>query len=86
MKHFLEVSDLSQISSPMLTEDKSTFSTGDELVITVSGHREQIVVLIDSINRERVFKGWCYLGLRGLDDLSISNVLNKNISQKGAEG
>jgi len=77
MKHFLEVSDLSQISSPMLTEDKSTFSTGDELVITVAGHREQIVVTIDSINRDRVFKGWCYLGLI-LPDINAV----KNISQQ----
>lgn len=74
MKHFLEVSDLTQISSPMLTEDKSTFSTGDELVITVTGHREQIIVTIENINRERVFKGWCYLGLRLPDINKLENI------------
>ena len=77
MKHFIEVEDLSQVSSPMLTEDKTTFSTGDELILSVAGHRDQVSAIITSINREQVFKGWCYLGL-GLPD--IKKV--ENISQQ----
>lgn len=74
MKHFIEVSDLTQVSSPMLTEDKTTFSTGDELVLSIPGHRDQISATITSINRERVFKGWCYLGLMLPDINKVENI------------
>ena len=74
MKHFIEVENLSQVSSPMLTEDKTTFSRGDELVLSVSGHRDQVSATITSINRERVFKGWCYLGLRLPDINKLENI------------
>ena len=77
MKHFIEVNDLSQISNPMLTEDKTTFSQGDTLVLSVPGHRDQLEATITSINRERVFKGWVYLGIKLPD---INDV--KNISQQ----
>lgn len=74
MKHFLEVADLTQVSSLMLTEDKTTFSTGDELVLSVPGHRDQVSATITSINRERVFKGWCYLGLMLPDINKVENI------------
>ena len=71
MKHFITLTpeQFSDLESPMLTEDSTTFSKGDDLVITIEGTREQETVTISSINREKVFKGWCYLGLTGIDDI-----------------
>ena len=83
MKHFIEIEPDQEITSPMLTEDKTTFSAGDELVVTVKGHREQAILNITSVNRERVFKGWVYLGLTGIDD--IKDLFTRNASQQGEQ-
>lgn len=71
MKHFITLTpeQFVELDSPMLADDKTTFSKGDELVIEVEGTRDQSVVTISSINREKVHKGYCYLGLTGIDDL-----------------
>lgn len=74
MKHLIEVQDLSQVSSPILTEDQTTFSTGDTIIFSVPNHRDQVEAEITSINRERVFKGWCYLGLRLPDIKAVHNI------------
>jgi len=74
MTHLIEVADLTQLSSPLLTEDKTTFSTGDILILSVPNHRDQVEATITSINRERVFKGWVYLGLRLPDIKDVKNI------------
>lgn len=84
MKHFIEIEPDQDITSPMLAKNKPTFSAGDELVVTVKGHREQAVLGISSVNREKVNHGWVYLGITGIDD--IKNLFTKNLSQTGAEG
>lgn len=76
MQHFLDLpeSEYSNIKSPLLTPDKTTYSEGDSLVVSMQSHREQMTLQISSVNRERIFKGWCYLGLKGIDDVKDAGI------------
>lgn len=71
MKHFLELTpeQFADIDSPFLTLHKSTYSQGDELVISVKDHREQVILTISKVVTEKVNGKWCYLCLTGIDDL-----------------
>lgn len=82
MKHFITIEPEQTIESPMLAQDDN-FEPGDELVVTVKGQRTQIILNITTVSRERVFKGWCYLGLTGIDDLH--NLFTRNLSQEGEQ-
>jgi hypothetical protein len=71
MKHFLDLppDEFGAIDSPFLTINKGTYSGGDELILSMTGHREQITVGITKVITEKVHQKWCYLVLSGLDDL-----------------
>lgn len=86
MKHFKQLTpdEYNAVTSPMLIEDNPAFAKGDELVLTMEGHREQAVLTIQSIHREKVHKGYCYLSLGGVDDIKTTFITN--LSQQGAEG
>lgn len=83
MKHFLSLTpdQFTNIDSPFLTLHKSTYSSGDELVISMEDHREQVTLGISKIITEKVNKHYCYLCLTGIDD--IKDVFVKNLSQAG---
>ena len=71
MKHFIELTpdEFQNLDSPFLTLMKTTYSAGDELVVTVKDHREQAVLNITKVIREKVNAHYCYLCLTGIDDL-----------------
>lgn len=71
MKHFIELTpgEFQNLDSPFLTPMKTTYSAGDELVVTVKDHREQAVLNITKVIREKVNAHYCYLCLTGIDDL-----------------
>lgn len=85
MKHFLELTpeQFENIDTPFLTLMKSTYSAGDELVVTVAGHREQAVLGISRVIKEKVNGKWCYLCLTGIDD--VKNLFTRNASQLGEQ-
>ncbi len=86
MKHFIELTQeqFENIETPFLTLMKSTYSAGDELVVTVAGHREQAILGISRVIKEKVNGKYCYLCLTGIDD--TKNLFTRNLSQTGAEG
>ena len=86
MKHFIELTpeQFENIDTPFLTLMKSTYSAGDELVVTVEGRREQAILGISRVIREKVNAHYCYLCLTGIDD--VKNLFTRNLSQTGAEG
>lgn len=86
MKHFLELTpeQFENIDTPFLTLMKSTYSAGDELVVTVDGRREQAILGISMVIKEKVNAHYCYLCLTGIDD--TKNLFTRNLSQTGAEG
>lgn len=71
MKHFIELTpdEFSSLDSPFLTPMKTTYSAGDELAVTVKDHREQAVLTITRVIKDKVNGKWCYLCLSGIDDL-----------------
>lgn len=83
MKHFIELTpeQFQALDTPFLTTMKSTYSAGDELVVTVADHREQAVLGIARVIKEKVNGKWCYLCLTGIDDLQ--GLFTKNASQQG---
>lgn len=85
MKHFIELTpeQFENIDTPFLTIMKSTYSAGDELVVTVAGHREQAVLGISRVIKEKVNGKWCYLCLTGIDD--VKNLFTRNASQLGEQ-
>lgn len=74
MKHFIELTpeQYSELDTPFLTIMKSTYSAGDELVVTVEGHREQAILTITRVIKEKVNGKYCYLCLSGINDIPAS--------------
>lgn len=74
MKHFIELTpdQFAALDTPFLTISKSTYAAGDELVVTVKDHRDQAVLGISKVVREKVNGKWCYLCLTGIDDIKTS--------------
>lgn len=85
MKHFLELTpeQFENIDTPFLTLMKSTYSAGDELVVTVDGRREQAILGITRVIKEKVNAHYCYLCLSGVDD--VKNLFTRNASQQGEQ-
>jgi len=48
----------------LITKDKTIYATGDTIMVSLLGHREQLSFNILHIDRgDKVFKGWCVLAL-----------------------
>ena len=58
----------------IITRDNSLFAIEDILTIGLSGHREQMVFVIENIERKRLFKGWCLLEFKNVGDFFKNSV------------
>ncbi|HRI26009.1 MAG TPA: hypothetical protein PLZ45_15125 [Ferruginibacter sp.] len=81
MKHFKTIETQDEIKNLVLFKDPGEqVQPKDELVIQIEGTRLQHVLNIESVHREKVHSGWCYLAVTGIDDLH--GLFNRNISQQ----
>lgn len=82
MKHFIELTpqQFEELATPFLTISKSTYAEGDELIVSVKDHRDQAVLGISKVIREKVNGKWCYLCLTGFEPAPPSGI--KNLSQQ----
>lgn len=85
MKHFIELTpdEFQNIDTPFLTPYDSRSGVGDELIITMKDHREQAVLGITRVIKEKVNAHYCYLCLSGIDD--VKNLFTRNASQQGEQ-
>jgi len=81
MKHFKTIKNQDEIKTLILLKDPDEkVQKKDELVIEIEGTRAQHILTIEDVHRDRVFSGWCYLQLSGIDDLR--GLFSRNASQQ----
>lgn len=70
----------------LITKHKTTFSQSDKIILQVEGHREEVEAIIKEIDvDEHIFKGYCCLGLRHMQQNDIAVVNLSGALQDGIE-
>lgn len=86
MKHFIELTpeQFNEIDTPFLIANKKEgYRAGDELFVTVKDSRNQAKLDITRVLTEKVNAHYCYLCLKGIDD--IKDLFTRNASQQGEQ-